>query len=270
MLLHPQQQVSFAVLEKNDAGALSSTPKPFNQRDFTRPRSPASFSMAETGYVYVPAACDNGQQKCRVHVVLHGCKQNTATIGDHFYRNAGYNEWADSNAIIVLYPQTVASAFGDGTVPMNPEGCWDWFGFTNGNYAKKSGRQITTIKGMLDKLTSGSKATPAPAPAADRAPRNLRTTDSSDTGVDLVWSPVAGATRYNVFRTMEPSRPFQPIGTVAGPSFGDAALSPARSYWYQVSAVVEGIPSPASDSIAAMTLAVPPRCDNPGTCLLKN
>jgi len=37
-----------------------------------------------------------------------------------------------------------------------------------------------------------------------------------------------------------------------------------------VSAVVEGIPSPASDSIAAMTLAVPPRCDNPGTCLLKN
>ena len=55
---------------------------------------PSYYSMADTGYVYVRQC---GQQPCRVHIALHGCKQNFETIQDHYIQHAGYNEWADTN-----------------------------------------------------------------------------------------------------------------------------------------------------------------------------
>jgi poly(3-hydroxybutyrate) depolymerase len=42
------------------------------------------------------------------HVALHGCKQNFDAVGDRYTRHAGYNEWADTNQLIILYPQTTA------------------------------------------------------------------------------------------------------------------------------------------------------------------
>ena len=127
----------------------------FDQREFTRPASPASYSLAETGYVYLPAPCA-AREPCRVHVALHGCKQNYDAIGDRYIRHAGYNEWADTNHLIILYPQTIAgdplTNFG---TPFNPYGCWDWWGYTDFNYAVKAGPQITAIKAMLDRLTHG-------------------------------------------------------------------------------------------------------------------
>jgi len=56
-------------------------------------------------------------------------------------KHAGYNPWADTNHIIVVYPQTVASA---GT---NPNGCWNWFDYNylDPGYAKKSGVQMQAI-----------------------------------------------------------------------------------------------------------------------------
>ena len=97
----------YGALDPKNRGALSGQLLPFDQRELTAPTSPASYSMAETGYVYVPAACA-AQQPCRVHIALHGCKQNFEIIDDRYIRHAGYNEWADSNRMIVLYPQTIA------------------------------------------------------------------------------------------------------------------------------------------------------------------
>ena len=68
---------------------------------------PAFIGLADSGHVYVPKACKT--ETCRVHIVFHGCKQNEATVGNAVYKNAGYNEWAATNKIIVLYPQTVAT-----------------------------------------------------------------------------------------------------------------------------------------------------------------
>ena len=34
---------------------------------------------------------------------------------------SGYNNWADNNKLLVLYPQVNKSV-----IPSNPEGCWDW------------------------------------------------------------------------------------------------------------------------------------------------
>jgi poly(3-hydroxybutyrate) depolymerase len=52
-------------------------------------------------------------------------------INDEFARNSGYNEVGEANNIIILYPQATVSY-----VPNNPNGCWDWWGYTNNKYGK--------------------------------------------------------------------------------------------------------------------------------------
>ena len=63
--------------------------------------------MADTGYVYVPKACGEGQP-CKLHVAIHGCHQNAAKIGRAYVTDTGYLPWADSNNIVMLFPQTIA------------------------------------------------------------------------------------------------------------------------------------------------------------------
>lgn len=115
----------------------------FDQRAF----APISTSMADTGYLYVPKACTANGARCRVHVALHGCLQSAESVGEAFYRGAGYNNWADGNAMLVLYPQVDKSES-----PFNPNGCWDWWGYTGADYAYKSGAQMKAIKAMIDRL----------------------------------------------------------------------------------------------------------------------
>ncbi|OQS36186.1 extracellular catalytic domain type 2 short-chain-length polyhydroxyalkanoate depolymerase [Chromobacterium haemolyticum] len=125
------------------AGQLSSQVAVFDQKPYAPPGS----SLADEGYVYVPRVCAEGET-CKVHVALHGCRQYAGAVGDAYYAHAGYNEWADNNRIIVLYPQTTAMP------PGNPNGCWDWFGYTGVNFAWKSGVQMRAIKAMADRLVS--------------------------------------------------------------------------------------------------------------------
>jgi hypothetical protein len=238
----------------------------FDQREFTSPVSPASYSLAESGYVYVPASCA-ALEPCRVHIALHGCKQNHDTIADRYVQHAGYNEWADANHLIVLYPQTIV---GDpvtnlGT-PLNPYGCWDWWGYTGFNYAVKAGPQITAIKGMLDRLTRGHVSAPPVRETNDAAPKGLKVNDVSDTAVALAWAPPAGGQTYTVYRGSGADQDFTAIGTVAGPSFGDAGLNPATTYAYKVTAFTGSSETAASPVITATTLPVPPRCPTPGSC----
>lgn len=238
----------------------------FSQREFTYPFPPASFSMAEVGYAYVPAPCQAGAA-CRVHIALHGCKQNAAMIGTEFILHAGYNEWADANNIIVLYPQTVPSSF-DFTLPFNPDGCWDWWGYTNASYTRKAGRQIGALKAMLDRLAGGTASAASATTVSAPALRDVSQIDASDTAVDLAWSPVAGATAYVVSRASDQGQSLRQIGIATGASFGDAGLSPDHTYHYQITAVVDGGPGPRSPLIAASTKAAPPRCASPGACAM--
>ena len=80
-----------------------------------------------------------------MHVAFHGCMQTVADIQDKWVKLAGYNSWADSNNIIVLYPQVIKA-----TNPFNPNGCWDWWGYNNKqNYDTKTGDQMRAVKGKL-------------------------------------------------------------------------------------------------------------------------
>jgi hypothetical protein len=73
------------------------------------------------------------------------------TFETTFVRNAGYNKWADTNRIIVLYPQATA-------VPDegNLEGCWDWWGYDDPDYATKTGRQMAALRRMVTRLMRAS------------------------------------------------------------------------------------------------------------------
>jgi poly(3-hydroxybutyrate) depolymerase len=127
---------------RND-GALGGRLAEFDQREFA-----TGHGLGAGGWVYVPADC-TATSKCTLHVALHGCKQNGGDIGDAYARRTGYNRWADSNRIVVLYPQTGAGATNS---------CWDWWGYAGADYAKKSGAQVAALKAMVDRLTGTATA----------------------------------------------------------------------------------------------------------------
>ena len=98
---------------------------------------------------------------CRLHIALHGCQQGQNYLplktppggglyyGTTFVRHAGYAAWADTNRIVVLFPQAVS-------IPgLNPNGCWDWWGYTDENYANRNGVQIAALRAMVDRIASG-------------------------------------------------------------------------------------------------------------------
>lgn len=133
-----------------DAGTLI----PFDQKAFAGGNAHA-LSLADTGYAYVPAAC--ATERCAIHVAFHGCRQGADTVGERFVREAGYNRWADTNRLIVLYPQAIARfgmGYSDGhfSYVYNPRGCWDWWGYTDAQYATKSAQQIRAVLAMVDRL----------------------------------------------------------------------------------------------------------------------
>ena len=251
----------YGALNAPNRGPLTGALWQFDQSAYTKPHSPASLSLGDTGYVFVPKECEQGAA-CRVHIALHGCKQDSGNIDRRYINDTGYNAWADTNHLIVLYPQTASSSFA----PFNPQACWDWWSYVNhaDSYVTKSGSQIRTIKAMLDALTA--RATPAirPAPAPASAPAAFAVIDTSDTGAALVWTPQPGTSAYRLARAGAGGA-FAAVADVAGASFADSGLTPSSAYRWRISAIVNGVEGPASE-VAATTRAVAARCDQPGTC----
>lgn len=105
---------------------------------------PNELSLNNDAFAYVPDACEQGK-KCRLHVAFHGCKQTVEDLGNQFYTKTGYNEWAEANNIIVIYPQTIRTGFLEG----NPNGCWDWWGYTSANYHTREAPQMKMIAEMV-------------------------------------------------------------------------------------------------------------------------
>jgi len=129
---------------------------------------PTEISIGPVGYAYIPAACRTllanntsleeeketrksqvkgigGTAGCPIHICFHGCNQNVDDVGTQFVVHSGVNEYAETNNFIVLYPQTIANV-------LNPQGCWDWWGYTGPDYATKLGPQIITVNNMANAL----------------------------------------------------------------------------------------------------------------------
>jgi len=133
-----------------DAGAAGEL-RPFDQGPFV-PRATVETGMAAVGWVFTPRECRQGM--CRLHVVFHGCQQDAGTspaeggIGTDFLLDGGYNRWAVSNRVVVLYPQVTET-------PSNPRRCWDWWGYSGVHYLSRDAPQISAVRAMVARLING-------------------------------------------------------------------------------------------------------------------
>lgn len=102
--------------------------------------------LADEGYVYLPPSCLAGKP-CGLLVAFHGCKQNAMAVGEAFVKDAGFNRWADAYGVAVLYPQTRASM-----APLNPQACWDWWGYSGAGYDTRQGVQLRWLVRAVEAL----------------------------------------------------------------------------------------------------------------------
>jgi poly(3-hydroxybutyrate) depolymerase len=137
----------FGKLRPRNAGRLTGRLINFDQTEFGA--GPGN-SMDTNGYSFVPKRCagESEDHPCGLVVAFHGCLQTQADIGTKFITESGIDEWADTNGVIVLYPYAVKSS----SIPFNPQGCWDWWGYDDANYALKSGTQISIVYKMVQRL----------------------------------------------------------------------------------------------------------------------
>jgi poly(3-hydroxybutyrate) depolymerase len=100
--------------------------------------------LAAEGVVYVPEDCVT-HPGCRLHIALHGCEQAREKVGDAFIKESGFARYADTNRLVVLFPQIAGSV-------VNPHGCWDWWGYSDIDYLAKDAPQIKAVWGMAEHL----------------------------------------------------------------------------------------------------------------------
>jgi poly(3-hydroxybutyrate) depolymerase len=231
---------------------------------------PGRISMAETGYLYVPMSCGQGEP-CRLHIAFHGCQQYAEKIGMDFVKGAGLNEWAEKNHIVVLYPQATSTI-----IPFNPNGCWDWWGYNDtgdqiaGHYATQQGLQIAAVWRMAqfmamrddgdegdeeegdvvgvgasaavvaDGATDVGAAAPPVVVSRLKAAPIVKALDVSSDQIALVWRPVENAVAYRVYRL---GKTPQEEETLISPedfvdtAFVDSGLEASSAYRYKVVAV---------------------------------
>jgi hypothetical protein len=254
-------------LNSPSSSALGGSILAFDQREFVAGNDPKSVGLADTGYVFIPTACQT--QTCRVHVVFHGCLQYAGRLGDAVYLHGGYNKWADTNKLIVLYPQTIATDGGplNPDIPINPKGCWDWWGISplprNNEYARKTGYQIMAIKAMLDRL-AGQFVAGGGASDTFATPQNVKVADSTSTSLALTWQSNNAAAGFNIYRSPASAGSYTQMNSqpVSGYSFVDRGLSPNATFYYKVSALDQsGLESPPTSPIPGATASHPPACD---------
>jgi hypothetical protein len=235
LLLHLGRRLRTPAASAREAGIRSFSQSLFLER-------PADHGMGPTGYAYVPEACETGA-RCKLHVALHGCLQSAARIGEAFVRHAGYNRWAESNRIVVLYPQALASPQQG-----NGNGCWDWWGYDDAHYMWREGRQMAAIMRMIDRLASAATAQEPPPP-----PRGITVKLQLDRSIELRWpsSDDPRGVGYTVFRGDAEIGPFLQVGAdlVAAPRISLAELG-SGTHWFTVVAVtgsgLESVSAPAA------------------------
>ena len=226
----------YGPLQPRNNAPLAGSFVEYDQTGFT-----TGHALATTGWAYVPQSCAAGAV-CRIHVALHGCKQNVASIGQQYVRNTGFNRWADTNHIVVLYPQV-------GVTGVNA--CWDWWGYDSPDYARKSGPQMKAVKAMVDQLGSGLPTGSLPAVA------RVAASAASTSSMKLAWPAVAGAAGYHVYRNGARAT----TTAVTDTTFTDTDLNPGTRHQWTVKTVdAGGRESAFSPAATASTTGFTPVC----------
>jgi chitodextrinase len=242
----------YGPLKPRNDGTLTGTFIEFDQGEFLT--NPRSYGMSQTAWIYVPQTCANGET-CKLHIAYHGCLQGYEKIGDKYVKNTGYNRWADTNNIIIVYPQAVSTltgSSGTGISLPNMNGCWDWIGWYGNDFDVKSGKQLSTMKKIIDRIVSGFNPIDPPT--------ELQVTHMTNNSVSLSWKPVSGAISYNIYRNGQKANG----QLITGNTFTDNNLNSGTTYNYTVTALSSsGSESLSSNSVTAKTSGQPPHIQPP-------
>ncbi|MGB8265652.1 MAG: hypothetical protein WCE44_04985 [Candidatus Velthaea sp.] len=113
----------------------------FNQNTYAPGGNALAINLDNTGWIFVPQSCANGTA-CNLVVVFTGCLASQIEIGTLLMTDGNVDNWADTNNLVVLYPQ-LSVGFGS---------CWDFYGYTGPNFAFQSGPQIQAVWNMVQAL----------------------------------------------------------------------------------------------------------------------
>lgn len=105
----------------------------------------ADAGLSDSAYLFIPPACTGDGQACALHLVLHGCAQSAVTVGTGFMELSGYMSWAETNDIVLAFPQVVPGV-------TNPYACWDWWGYTGAEYRWRNGKQMLVVTDWIKNL----------------------------------------------------------------------------------------------------------------------
>ena len=111
---------------------------------------PASRALRDTvmqwAIAYVPEACEARPSRCKLHVNYHGCIPPEWRGRLQWVRHLDLNEYAEANAIVVLYPQAQGS-------PQSGVGCWNWESYKDDpDFDTRRGCQLSMVMAMAADL----------------------------------------------------------------------------------------------------------------------
>ncbi|WP_395685883.1 hypothetical protein [Caenimonas koreensis] len=242
----------------------NNAPAAANYIEFDQTAFTSNPGMASSGWIYVPSSCSSGAQ-CKLHVALHGCQQSTDKINTQFVKNTGYTRWADTNNIIVLFPQTKVDNTSRSTAASgslaNPNACWDWIGWYGTNFSQKAGTQMAAIKAMVDKVSSGAGSGGGGGGSGSLpAPTAVATSGATTSTMAITWGAVSGAASYNVFRN---GNKVNATGVTAT-TYTDTGLAAATTYTWTVAGVdsagTQGATSAGATGTTTGTAPPPATC----------
>lgn len=100
--------------------------------------------VSKHAVAYVPEACE--KSNCDLHISFHGCRQTRFDIDDQYIKDTGLINYAESNKTIVLFPQTLPNLL------WNPNGCWDWWGYSGTDFYSNEASQIKVVNRLVEKF----------------------------------------------------------------------------------------------------------------------
>lgn len=116
--------------------------------------------LGEAAVLYVPSQCSDGSRQCNLMLFMHGAFEAFPGRGFQNIKNAGLGDYASSNDIVLLFPNTESNWL------WNPAGCWDFGGWGVSDfmdrYATNKGIQTSSIKKMVDRLLEPFDSSYAP------------------------------------------------------------------------------------------------------------
>ncbi len=105
--------------------------------------TPHVTGFAPAGNIYVPSQCVSGEVKCKLHLSLHGCGEES--YYDEAVHHLGFQEWGEANNIVIMFPRIQPH----GGTTETQSGCYDGYGQSGADYALKSGAQMHGLYLMI-------------------------------------------------------------------------------------------------------------------------